>query len=752
MALLSWLHGLRTHDPVHVDCLLRSVSGLDGAYAEMYSDIVANLYQDDPRAFISAVARRPPAQARLAFGYLAYGLSYATPDVREALASQAESLLQGNELSDAERRALREIIAAVEEQQGRLKGPGRLRRVRLHLPGRRTRGRQLVRQPNWREESMPFGRRWQWTPDFATFRLEGADMVKGASRKGWALGLTLAVVVLPLAAPAVLVAGCGGASAVTPRLDGAIVKAMDGVAAPHREMLVPNGGEVMVGTGPFEFCASITPLPDEQWFGTNVAVEGQPPQTVTHGRGRISLTLSFGEGQPDETIVVKLTSLTVREGPGDAFSATLKRVTPPEVGLTVMTDGIWQPLSEGDAIETRPVKLRLSFSRTMDGDSVEQGLSRLAAVVTWIDDKTVVISVNDPPPTSLEIRCKEAHDAYGLMMGNPVDLAFYTGQAPQICAYFSSQRRERAFYVTVPDILRGQVSPNGKRLLVEAYRNRTPTVVSWATDMTTGARRRLDWSEGQWQGNQVLVRLDGSACETRTPAGDVASSVSLENLETPAHWGNSSVSPDGTKLAVFVPVGDAERHTDLTLFELGGGRLYRSIDSFLRSSREGTPDTPRAPAWSPDGKKIAGLGSAGEAGPGAAIVVTDLATGKTGTATVVSGVSAGDSLIWSGNGRLWLAGTVLVETEPPYSSQKLTLPLPALPFSYAGLSPDGGWIVRGQGTDWGQLVLYEVATGETVDLGPAMPCGWDETGVFYFVRWADSAARYSPLLGWSDGD
>ncbi len=116
MALLSWLHGLPPRGPIHADCLLRSVSGLDGAYSELYSIILANLYRDDPIIFAGAAARLPSEQATLAFRYLAYGLSYVTSDVREDLLFQAESLLQSDELSEAERRALRDIIAAIQEQ------------------------------------------------------------------------------------------------------------------------------------------------------------------------------------------------------------------------------------------------------------------------------------------------------------------------------------------------------------------------------------------------------------------------------------------------------------------------------------------------------------------------------------------------------------------------------------------------------------------------------------------------------------
>lgn len=103
---------------------------------------------------------------------------------------------------------------------------------------------------------------------------------------------------------------------------------------------------------------------------------------------------------------------------------------------------------------------------------------------------------------------------------------------------------------------------------------------------------------------------------------------------------------------------------------------------------------------------------------------------------------------WSPDGRRWTAGPYLVDVAPPNRVWDTRLTGAGKPF----WSADGIWLAQNESVDgWSELVLYRVdpIVGPVFErsLGQAFPCGWDDEGKLYFVRWPAAKGRYIPLWG-----
>ncbi len=112
--LMDWLYGLALTDETDIVNLMKSTDGLDGAYSEGYSGVLANLATADPARFVRCLAQTDDGDLPLLCGYTAYYLGYSGLEGRRGqLIAALEALLDGKTLGDGERYACRGLLDAL---------------------------------------------------------------------------------------------------------------------------------------------------------------------------------------------------------------------------------------------------------------------------------------------------------------------------------------------------------------------------------------------------------------------------------------------------------------------------------------------------------------------------------------------------------------------------------------------------------------------------------------------------------------
>lgn len=559
-------------------------------------------------------------------------------------------------------------------------------------------------------------------------------------RGRWA-GRILAAVLTGFALLAVSLAhvGCRPEESL-PVLKAAWVETWAG-ASPHFPADVTRGGDLTVGTVGFSLRLTFDPFPAQTWIDEHLRVEGAAP-TLELGSGEARL--DFHASESAREVAVRLTSIRTPGGIGKAdgrageWSLTVTMTPLPTETLDYRRDGDWLPYS-GEFLTEKPAELRLTFEGELDRTSAEAALAGLPARVTWTGPATLVIRLDDLPG---EMPLPVLHDIHGLAPILFPPLVVYAGEAPRLWVYDPVKGERRALAQIAPDIYNPLISPDGAHLFLYAYKGRVGSVFPWLVDTASGEARGLD----EWW----LLWLDGDRFLASLPSEDLAAvTVSGEtrpSFTPPPQWKYVALSPDGRSLAVYVcrpdkDTGDSLIPWDLVVVDLDTGketaRLEELVEYYCTYS-EGS--ILGGPAWSPDGKRIAAVGDLGLE-KGSVVRVVDLETLEVETCAEFSAnYLSWQWFSWSPDGRYWLAGNLLIEAAAPYSVKELGRQ-DGRPF----WSPDGRWLCRTAG-DWGELSIRDMRTGEERSLGRdyLLPCGWDESGLLYFIVWPDADHRYKP--------
>lgn len=104
----------------------------------------------------------------------------------------------------------------------------------------------------------------------------------------------------------------------------------------------------------------------------------------------------------------------------------------------------------------------------------------------------------------------------------------------------------------VADVCAAAISPDGRTLLIEVYKNRTAEIGTWLVDLADGSRGALEgayypsWVDGS---NLLLFERNGKSIDYRvvTVSGDLKWRGTL-----PEDLGHYSLSPDAKSLAGLV--------------------------------------------------------------------------------------------------------------------------------------------------------------------------------------------------------
>jgi hypothetical protein len=567
--------------------------------------------------------------------------------------------------------------------------------------------------------------------------------------------LTSGLLIVILSLLAVAGAGCvpKGGTAERP----AVIKAWVHIIDPSREGPSVNreisGSETMfVSTGPLDFCVELGVVPAPDWFARNVTVTGATPSQS--GLRDRQVSCSFPPGPAGEKITVTIAAVRPQDKKGDTMVVVMERADPPMARLELERDGNWVALESGDVVAAGPLRLRLGFTQPMDRAAVGKALTEkgLASFTEWTSDQSATITLAQPP-SLIEISLWAVPDARGLPLKNRAIWEIYVGEEPQLyCLQPGLQPgtfQEKSLGKLMADVCAAAVSPDGRTLLVEAFKNRTGLIGVWLVDLATGNRQTLEGAYyPAWIGASSLLRFewtgDSIGYEVVTTKG-----VVLHEGPMPRDLDHYSLSPNGRYLAGLVakPAG-ADGYlvwSDLAVIDLETGST-RLFENFVRIYTP--PDAPMilgAPAWSKDCSRIAGVC---DQVSGGYIRVLDLAQGLVVSEVPLADLQNGSwrFFSWSPDDRWWIAGESIIRTDPSIAVDDLVI---------AGLgrplwNGKGDRFARSEASDgWGQIGLFRIdaAAGPVAEqpVGIAFPAGWDQAGKFYFIRWPGAADRFVPV-------
>lgn len=543
---------------------------------------------------------------------------------------------------------------------------------------------------------------------------------------GWRTGSRarrVATVALALVLSCSALAGC--AKEPPPVVRDANLEMRGTVAAEHARLSLPAGGELTVSTGPLYLYVDFDPPPSKRWLRTGVVVEGQQPQLVNQPAGPWPSLILFGEGQPGEPITLALSAMvqgSAGQGSGDnVYRLVLRRVANPAPDLFFLRGGEWVKLA-GEVIKVRPLTLRLCFDRDMDATSVAPVFRDFPQSWAWADARTIEIELGASPPPVIDIplsvyrggtEAYAIHDAVGIPVVESL-LTVYTRDPAEVLSYDPSTGKVQSLYAAPPNLYSGELSPDGKTLLIGASRNRDfehyTEKISWLVDLATGERQQNEWKDARWLDDTHVGMFPNPALQVVGLDGTVQPELGLEWAFGPeVDWRWFAVSPDGSRLAGFasgqVVVIDYDAEADKVAWLSTGDDRGQ----------------PRAlVAWSPEGDKIlAARGSIG--GPGLDLVVVDIAKDDHTLAATLEDASGEVDIAWSPDGAWWLVGGTLVGVEEPHARKAVAIPAKYLDGGYAEFSPDGRYLALGARTGWKPLAIYDTASGKVVDLGEAIP-------------------------------
>jgi len=118
LELLQWLYGLRPYTLEQLPFILRATAGLDGAYTDLYCEIVGDLFVAYGRDFVRVMSTLPAEQVSELSGFLAYysaNASHRSPQQMRALYVQ---YLGAPDITPEEKEVLEQMIEAIDAFPG----------------------------------------------------------------------------------------------------------------------------------------------------------------------------------------------------------------------------------------------------------------------------------------------------------------------------------------------------------------------------------------------------------------------------------------------------------------------------------------------------------------------------------------------------------------------------------------------------------------------------------------------------------
>lgn len=518
------------------------------------------------------------------------------------------------------------------------------------------------------------------------------------------------------------------------------------------------GHETTIGLDACVVQIVLEPAPSAAWVKENVRVSGGGvPITPYRFGGDVAVDLPPGKAG-DIVRITLASGLVPEQDSGAGATYALARSPEPRARLELWADGgVWREARPGDTIAARPLKARLVLTKPVNRHEMEGAIREALpgdTSLAWQGDRTVVFEAARPPAAIRLSLCGVTDTEDGLCVLGGVPVVF-TGPAPQLYSLRSGSGEPTPLRSLPANLTAARIDGSGTRLLAGFVIERAdwpyaPTSIAFldvaggdgvtreyagdllfwrgpGTDVLAGVARWSVGEDGTLRDGWTLFAHDG---EVRQRA----------DLPEARAW-HCSLSPDGKTLAGlhFNRGRDDLTQTHLALINFETGRV-RQIDDFSVTylplseffTREIAP-----PVWSADGRYIAGI-SDGRTGCG--LRVADLETGKVETVATIAepGYSSTSALSLSPDGQWWLLDNLLVSFDGTQVRHIATDDLRQGRHFWSG---DSRYVAVCR--DWSRVTVVPLdGSAPLVMRGPYMGCGWDDSGIFYYVTWPDAEHRY----------
>lgn len=440
--------------------------------------------------------------------------------------------------------------------------------------------------------------------------------------------------------------------------------------------------------------------PDPAWVKRELTVTG-PATVQTHGAGLGIVSIPLAGAKPGDTVRLRMAA--------PAFDLTVRITQPPTATLEIRRNGAaWEPVSpETPLFVTGPVDLRIRFSTPVD---MEKVLTAWRAQipgrqVTWEDGALVMLGVSQRGSLRLSLPY-DLSDATGTRFESLQLPPVYFGAPPRLVAVEAG--KDVPVTQVAPEVI--EATPQNQTLLFRAYLPRDGGV--------TVKRQFLDLATLRWT-DLPLFESDLRTRNLREAAyhGDRVAGLE-EGLwlgkENGYRWAGSLVVKDGK--------GQEVRR-------IGGLQSFWPV--WFLDGMGWSETAPNQVAWSPDGRQIALTLPWSRTEQH--LLVADVQTGALGT---LNRELRGGHVAWAPTGQLLWVGGQVVEAATGRLLRDLGANL-----DHVRWAPDGARVMYTKEA-WGAVLLTDVATGATTDLGPGLPAGFDAQGRPLLIRWEESAHRY----------
>ena len=518
---------------------------------------------------------------------------------------------------------------------------------------------------------------------------------------------------------------------------------------------ITQPGTVVVGTEPFRLSGSLQPAPRPAWYEDQMLLEGVEPTETRFDSG---FELAIPAGAAGDSFRLTFREIIHPDGStGSPFTVTFTRQAHPSATLAYRSPEGWVPTSTYIPTGGAPLHLRLTFTSPMNRDSVAEALQLSTGTggiqaMTWRDDQTLELTVADPEPL-LYLNLIGARGANGLNVAGTLPY-LYTGEPAHLVAVDPvTGTEERTGPDLPPEISTIQLSPDRSEVRFLSLERRAELSSPWdapyrpwSLDLQSGklSAVAVEGYPGRWSqfgSERMTTRRNAENHLVISHTGpNGVEQVLTEGKELPKIWG-LELSPDGNRLALFVPVDDPnlpDPYYPVRLVMLDLTTLARhEFPGTLRWFAPGKDGIVLyGPTWSPDSRKLL---INQDLDDGVAIMVADFDAGTMRTIAMnLDGVERAwrSPITWTPDSRKVLVGSVLLEAETGAVLHRLAeAPGPVL------WHPDGERFLYPART-WGEVALLTPATGERLSLGEGRPVGWLADGRALILRWPDADLRW----------
>lgn len=400
------------------------------------------------------------------------------------------------------------------------------------------------------------------------------------------------------------------------------------------------------------------------------------------------------------------------------------------------------PITGDTALPSGPVTLDFAFDQPMHEKTLERaalamwGRAPVPGTLEWLTPEHARWSLPELP-YGLSLRSEAFYGENGLQAQHAYVTVRNVAGFPYLERIRTTDRKTERLADLPPDIWEAELSPNARRIAV-----RTTLFQAHVADLTERKVTQVPtpaWSLG-WAPDGDLLLFGAQPGETHPYWSRWSPATGTVTRAKPAMESSPVFSPNGQKAAYLRanpqpgsqpgPVDmDRSFPTDLILLDLATGQEQVVSVGFVRTwyfGKEG--DFRQWPVWSPDGTRIAALDPI-QRGADADLVMYDAATGERRVVRSALAASAfGTRLTWSPDGAHIGAGKWIIPLD--------NSPVTELPGYNSRVYWDtsGHWVLASEGW-WGDTAfVYNLTTGQKIDLGPGRPVGWVGDWV-YIIRW-----------------